>query len=146
MKHSLFQGILEKEWNRDVIGNPMYKVSTKLKGLKIPLRKLNKEFCSNITVKVLEAKEELHAIQRFLKQHSSDIEAGRKEKEMAIRYGDLCRDDESFYKQKSRVTRLQQGDRNIGYFHKKMVGNRSRSRIVSICRELIKKRRLRRRC
>lgn len=84
MKHKLFKEILVNEWNKTEEGNLMYRVSSRLKKLKIPLRKLNKEFYSNITVRVQAAREELYAIQNSLRQNPKDVSVRRQEKEMVL--------------------------------------------------------------
>lgn len=76
----------------------MYRISSKLKSLKNPLKNTNKEFYRNITVRVQAATEELHIIQRYLMENPSDIMARRNEKEMVLRYADSSRSEESFYR------------------------------------------------
>ncbi|KAM7462213.1 hypothetical protein LguiA_030334 [Lonicera macranthoides] len=47
-------------------------------------------------------------------------------------YASLCKDEEAFYKQKSRVKWLDVGEKNTAYFFKKVTGHKVRNKVMSI--------------
>ena len=49
-----------------------------------------------------------------------------------IRYAMLCKDEENFYKQKSRVKWLKLGDKYTSYFFKRVNGHRAANKVTSI--------------
>ena len=64
-----------------------------------------------------------------------DEELRCKEMECKFKYAKLCHNEESFYKQKSRVHWLKEGDKNTSYFFKKVNGNRASNKVLSIFNE-----------
>lgn len=78
-------------WNQQHIGYDMYRFTTKLKVLKAELRKLNKNHYSNISTRVVGAKEELYCFQKSF--HNTCVTADQrcKESELLVKYVDLRR-------------------------------------------------------
>ena len=86
-------------------------------------------------MKVLEAKNDLKAIQSQIDNHLRDEELLSKENLLVKKYRDLGQDEENFYKQKSRASWLNLGNQNMSFFFK-MVNQRNRcNRIISIARK-----------
>lgn len=59
---------------------------------------------------MLYAKHELDDVQLEIQQGKMDMQTRHKEREWKVRYVDLCFAEETFYKQKSRVKRIANGD------------------------------------
>ncbi|KAJ6377649.1 hypothetical protein OIU78_027976 [Salix suchowensis] len=81
------------------------------------------------------AKEEWEAAQVFLDHNPTNREANDREREACGSYHRLCADEESFYKQRSRVQWLQLGDKNTVFFHRSLLQRRTRNMIMSLKRE-----------
>ncbi|KAJ6670041.1 hypothetical protein OIU85_019876, partial [Salix viminalis] len=60
------------------------------------------------------------------------VTAKNKEREAAKQYQQLSLDEESYYKQKSRIQWLMLGDRNTAFFHRSLQHRYSRNKICSI--------------
>lgn len=59
MQHPDFGHILQNSWNEPLEGKPMFVLAAKLRGLKGVLKQVNLTCYSNISKRVLEAKEKL---------------------------------------------------------------------------------------
>lgn len=90
----------------------MFRLYSKLKRLKSALKSFNTKKFSKISEMVHLVKEELTNIQVTLQNQGVIDELRRKEVDCKMRYITLCKQDEAFYMQKSRVLWLSKGDRN----------------------------------
>ena len=132
MNNEKFQSILIASWEEQVVGTKMYQIYMKLKRLKPCLKELNKKQFSNITDRVRVAKEELNNVQVLIQQGGGSNDIRKQEMECKLKYVSLCKDEETFYRQKSRVKWLQKGDKNSAYFFRKMHSHRAKNKIMSI--------------
>ncbi|XP_061959708.1 uncharacterized protein LOC133680748 [Populus nigra] len=131
-KRSDFLATVASSWQEPVTGNPMFQFTTKLRRLKNVLRKLHLHHTSSITHSVAKAKTDWEAAQFHLDEHPTSYSAQSNEREMVAQYMQLCKDEESYFKQKSRVQWLQIGDRNTLFFHKSLLHHQVRNRIHSL--------------
>jgi len=127
-----FLATVTSSWQGPVNGNPMYQFTTKLRRLKATLKHLHFQYTSSITDRVSKAKADWEAAQFHLDKHPTSEIAKATERSLASQYLQLCKDEESFYKQKSRVQWLQLGDRNTTFFHKSLLHRQVRNRIHSL--------------
>ncbi|KAH7833020.1 hypothetical protein Vadar_002410 [Vaccinium darrowii] len=74
LKNSGFKDTLIRSWNMMTEGGPMFRLSAKLKRLKLDLKQLNLSCYSNISKRVMEAKAELVAVQQQCFTTPHDIE------------------------------------------------------------------------
>ncbi|KAJ6418664.1 hypothetical protein OIU84_001935 [Salix udensis] len=68
----------------------------------------------------------------MLDSSPDSIEARVVEKELANSNHQLCKDEESYFKQKSRIQWLTLGDRNTSFFHRSVEHRRMRNRVNSL--------------
>ncbi|PWA77793.1 RNA-directed DNA polymerase, eukaryota, Reverse transcriptase zinc-binding domain protein [Artemisia annua] len=128
VQNSQFKRTVKESWDMDVSGFHMYKVVSKLKALKKPLRKLlyNK---GNIHDKVVKLRHELDTVQRALDADTFNIDIREEEASYLNAYNDALLVEEQFLKQKAKVEWLRVGDSNSAYFHKVVKSRKARSRI-----------------
>jgi len=132
MRHNSFKQVLKDSWDQPSSGYAMYQVFTKLKRLKVDLKKLKHEFYSNITLRVKVVKADLVAQQCLMQQGRVTTDMRNKETTLLQIYVSLCAAEEEFMKQKFRIKWLQCKDKNTSYFHKKVNAHRARNKIMSI--------------
>lgn len=123
---------IEKTWQQHAHGNPMFRLTTKLQWVKNNLRSWHKYNHSHISRRVAEAKNSWDRAQGLLDRNPMSVEFQLAEKQSAKDYQILCKDEESFYKQKSRVNWLTLGDRNTSFFHKTIMHRKHRNQIISL--------------
>lgn len=132
--HPLFLDVVGAVWQEEIFGTPMFQLFSKLKLLKKELKKLNKVHYSNISNRVLDAKFALDEVQSSLQRGVSE-ELMRNESSLAEEYIRLRRDEESFYRQKSRANWLNLGDQNTRFFFHAVKKFQSKSSIRSVSME-----------
>lgn len=113
----------------------MFQLCSKLKSLKGELHKLNNEHFSDLPRRVVDAREQLEAIRRSIQVQPLSRVLFAQEAEAAQIYCKLSRDEESFYKHKSKVQWLELGDQNSSFFFRAVKGCQSKSRIRSLTRD-----------
>ena len=127
-----FMAIVSSSWESPVAGNPMYQFTTKLRLLKTALRTLHHQHTNNITGRVAQAQAAWHDAQFYLDSNPTSPEAKSRERVHAKLYMQLCKDEESLLKQRSRINWLQLGDRNTKFFHNSLLHRQVRNRIHSL--------------
>ena len=113
-------------------GNPMAILHQKMKRLKPVLRKFNQDEYDNISGRVQGKRKELAETQVFILNCQGDTEMIENEKKLALELSELLQAEESFYKQKARVSWLREGDQNTRFFHKMVAAKRRNSLITSL--------------
>ena len=121
--------IVEESWNEPMRGNPMGLLHQKLKRLKLCLKQFNRVHFSNISMRVKEKRVELAKVQEDILSNNSRVELVQIEKTLSKELYNLMRAEESFYKQKSRVQWIREGDSNTSFFHKTVAARQSRNSI-----------------
>lgn len=127
-----FKDILASSWGEHVQGNSATTLSSKLKRLK-PLRKaFHRQNFNNLSGRVALAKVHLSKIQELCFRFPQDHYLSDLEKDLVQQYCALLSAEESYKKQKSRVSWLALGDKNTRFFHQKMNAHRARNTILSL--------------
>lgn len=117
-KHSDCRRLVHDTWNQEVVGCPMYRLSQKLKFMKLAFKSWNKTIFGDVHKMVDDAKTALDAVQQEIadlgySDSLNDCElAAQKQYHTALSY------QEAFWKEKARVNWFNHGDRNTSYFHK----------------------------
>ena len=104
----------------------------KLKRLKTVLKEFNKLYYVDISKKVGMKKEELEGIQMTNLSTIDCREMIEKEKNVAEELHELMVAEESFYKQKSRIQWLKEGDENTKFFHGMVAARQHKNTILSL--------------
>lgn len=126
---SEFLDLVRIAWQTQISGNPMFRLTTKLRIVKHSLRSLHKRESSHISSRVAVIKSQWQSAQLDLDGSPDSTEFLAKERLLAGKHNQLCKDEEAFYKQRSRIQWLQLGDRNTKFFHRSLVHRTTRNRI-----------------
>ncbi|KAJ8768783.1 hypothetical protein K2173_023687 [Erythroxylum novogranatense] len=116
-RHPDFLAIVEDSWKVPIAGSPMLRLFLKLKRLKVVLRRLNKECYADISPKVLTKRKELDDLQLKVLRPNVDIPIVEQTVKVYKEYRALLLVEESFYKQKSGVQCIKEGDANTKFYH-----------------------------
>ena len=102
-KHADFLHVVEHSWNVPVPRNTMYVLHYKLKRLKSELKNFNKKYFGRISAKVREKRKELDFVLKKVLRSSIE-ELVKLEKFLTLELYDLIIAEESFFRQKSRIS------------------------------------------
>jgi hypothetical protein len=81
---------------------------------------------------VVKVKEDWNLAQTILDLNPTAAVAKSTERELANTYTQLCKEEESFFKQRSRIQWLQLEDRNTKFFHNSLMHRQARNRIHTL--------------
>lgn len=132
MSHPSFFDMVSQVWNSDFTGTSMYSLCCKLRALKCRLKHLNKMAYADISMRTDEARAQLSLAQEAIHLDPFNQILADTEKEKLRVFSDLRLQEESFYRQKSRVRWLKEGDLNTKFFHQSVKQSHLRNIIISI--------------
>ncbi|KAJ6419253.1 hypothetical protein OIU84_029380 [Salix udensis] len=98
-----FISIIESAWQDPMEGSAMFKLTSKLRKVKTRLSNWHRHHRSDIKGRVAKAKEIWDEAQTMVDRAPHSVTAKNKEREAAKQYQQLSLDEESYYKQKSRI-------------------------------------------
>ncbi|XP_058103375.1 uncharacterized protein LOC131246929 [Magnolia sinica] len=139
--HDDFKRVVREAWDAEVVAAPMFKVFIKMKHLKRKLKDWNKTVFRDVHNNVQNAEDEIARAESNL-IHSNYTDNLEK---LQIAHENLKRallQQELFWKQKSRIRWLQEGDRNTKFFHKSVMEKRQKQvidKIRSLMGEILEK-------
>ncbi|XVE89157.1 hypothetical protein DITRI_Ditri19aG0128200 [Diplodiscus trichospermus] len=107
-KHPSFLQVVEDSWLLPVEGNPMEKLHLKLKRLKPILKEFNFKHFGGISSKVAKKRSKLAEMQKIIFNSAPATNMIVKEQALSKELHDLLEAEESFYRQKSRVSWIQE--------------------------------------
>ncbi|GAV86914.1 Exo_endo_phos domain-containing protein, partial [Cephalotus follicularis] len=127
-KDDRFLQVVSHEWLKAHTGSPLVVIHKKLKSLKACLR----NFCSRPDSRVADLRARLKQVQQL--SLGGDVPPGvfELERQLRLEVSDAARDEEAFFKQKSRIQWLKEGDSNSAFFHRVVKMRQSRNHIVRI--------------
>ncbi|CAL1357332.1 unnamed protein product [Linum trigynum] len=132
--HPQYNQIIREAWGRSFKGTAMFIVCQKLREVKRQLRKLNRSAYSEISERVRLIRCELEDLQiEALQQPSPESFQGVNE--CQLRLNELLKEEETIYRQKSRLLWVKTGDMNTSYFHNYVKARQARSTIKQIISE-----------
>ncbi|GAV92680.1 Exo_endo_phos domain-containing protein [Cephalotus follicularis] len=126
-----FLRIVGQEWDRYHPGSPLIVIHKKLKCLKKCLKELNRR----PDLRVVELRSKLHLLQQAIQGSGVDSHLLQQERLLRMEVGRAARDEEAYFKQKSRVQWLKDGDSNTAFFHRVVKMRQSRNHLVRIKNE-----------
>ena len=103
--------------------------------MKVEFKKINKEKVGDVTIKAIEAKEQLSACQKQLVTNPLDQSLRILKKELVGKCFEALKIEEDFLRQKSRIQWLDAGDKNSSFFFKSISSRRNNSKIITIQRQ-----------
>ncbi|GAV91978.1 Exo_endo_phos domain-containing protein [Cephalotus follicularis] len=98
-KNDMFLRVVSQEWGRKHLGSPLVVVQKKLKCLKTYLR----ELCRRPDLKVADLRNKLRLVQQAIHEGDENPTLVQQERLLRVEVGQAARDEEAFFKQKSRI-------------------------------------------
>ncbi|XP_074318700.1 uncharacterized protein LOC141655522 [Silene latifolia] len=131
-KDDQFLSIVQQVWGTSISGCLSYQVARKLKLLKGPLKKLNREGYGDIVTSAQVAKMFLEDIQGKLHQDPTNFLLMAEERIASKSYKDLEAAKTSYLAQKAKALSLNNADENTHYFHSTIKARRAMNKVLSI--------------
>ncbi|GAV90982.1 Exo_endo_phos domain-containing protein, partial [Cephalotus follicularis] len=103
-----FLNVVAQEWGKVFTGSPLIVIHKKLKILKAHLRM----FCKRPDSRLVDLRARLNIVQQQLQGVVADTGAFDLERQLRRELSEAARDEEAFFKQKSRILWLKEGDSN----------------------------------
>ncbi|GKC71869.1 RNA-directed DNA polymerase, eukaryota, reverse transcriptase zinc-binding domain protein [Tanacetum coccineum] len=129
-----FKELVKEKWNIKIQRHHTYSLVKKLKSLKPHLHKLNWKN-SNLFERVVVLKVKLYDVQSKIDMNPTDKDLRIEGVELLKDYKEAVLDEEKLLRQKTKITWLKEGDKNLSYFHKVLKGRINRNKIMSVCAE-----------
>ncbi|XP_059077956.1 uncharacterized protein LOC131876547 [Cryptomeria japonica] len=125
--------LLKEWWNGPMIsGSKIFKVVNKLKIIKKNLIQWNREHFGNIFDYKAKVEAELAEVNEQVIRFGMDESLFLKEKKLMVDHESIVAKEEVFWKQKSRESWLEAGDKNAKFFHNSVRMRRVRNHILRI--------------
>ncbi|XP_074289017.1 uncharacterized protein LOC141614161 [Silene latifolia] len=125
-------GIFLAVWDCQVLGTPMFKLVSKLKQLKQPLKDLNKALFDDVENNALRAWKVLEYTQELLRADPANSDLISSEVAALKEYQDLQKAADSFLLQKSKAIWLKEGYTNSKVFHSYIKGRQAKNKVFRI--------------
>ncbi|XP_074313445.1 uncharacterized protein LOC141648615 [Silene latifolia] len=119
-------------WDNDRYGTNMFKLTKKLKDLKMPLKNLNKLDFDDVVNNATRARMTLEYIQGKLRDDPLNADLIQQEMEAASALRFLDQAAYEFLTQKSKAVWLEQGDHNTKYFHSLIKSRNAQNKVLRI--------------
>ncbi|XP_074293094.1 uncharacterized protein LOC141620008 [Silene latifolia] len=119
-------------WSRDMQGTPMFRIVSKLKGLKKGLLNLNKEYFEDIENLTKLTELSLKHFQSLLVSDPFNKEWIQNERACAQDLTDMIKARDQFLKQKAKCDWMKFGDEDTAFFHAAIKKRRARNRVFQV--------------
>ena len=133
-EHEEFMDIVSANWRTPLRGTYQFRLCALIRGMKAPLRELNRLAFSHISTRAATANEALSEAMNSMRLNPESeialrhLESAKKESER------LNKAERTFLGQQAKATYVLQGDRCTRYFHALMKANGRRDHIASVIR------------
>eukprot|EP00253_Pinus_taeda_P015128 PITA_15128 len=134
IEHPNFLTMVEK-WRLEPLdeeGSKMFNLQKKLKNIKLKLKDWNKTVFGNIFQEKAIIEQKLEQIHKDGVAGCRDEETCEQEKELTQQWHNRCKQEESLWKQKSRILLLKEGEQNTKFFHRLAMDYRSANKILEL--------------
>lgn len=130
-QHPSYMEIIGYHWNESYDGTNQYIICKKLKALKYPLKRLNKNAFSKISERVDETQKDYSQLIKNIEDNPHSEMLRRQVKLGRMKVNSLLEAERSFFQQKLRKQHLLHADNSSKYFHSLMKKN-SASTFVAV--------------
>ncbi|KAF5204611.1 Dnase i-like superfamily protein, partial [Thalictrum thalictroides] len=130
--HVSFKPLIESIWSTPMTGNPMMRFTSKLKLVKNELKLWSRRHFSNISERLVDAKQTLDRIQAEIQARPLDTQLAQMELDASNSYLELAQQEEASLYQMAKKKDALLGDGNNSYFHNLVKGRKSINTILSI--------------
>jgi len=125
--HPRFIDVIKEAWRTEVCtGSKLFTFAQRMKVIKAACRKLNREGFGNIQQKTKDSLEKLEVIQAELMRAPTYV-LFREEFQARKSWNFFAKAQESFYRQKSRIRWMKDGDACTAFFFKSVIANQGRN-------------------
>lgn len=137
LSHPDFINNIEKWWAEDlqIQGSSMFLLHKRLKHIKMKLKVWNKNIFRNIFAGKKSVENKILELNQTLIKEGFDKDKNEQAEKYHLEWEKLCKQEEVFWKQKSRVQWLKEGERNTKFFHGSTIANQTHNRISFIKNE-----------
>lgn len=127
VKEDDMQNLVQQAWNVQTQGSRLFNVQNKIRECRSSIQNWKKRKRVHSGQKVTELKEKIYRIQNGQEPYSHTSLQG-----LRAQLQQEWDKEESFWRQKSRIDWLKQGDKNTSFFHASVLQRRSRNRISGL--------------
>lgn len=137
LSHPDFISDIENLWAEDlqIQGSSMFLLQKRLKHIKMKLKVWNKDIFGNIFADKKSVENKILELNQTLIKEGCDKNKNEQVEKYHLEWEKLCKEEEIFWKQKSRVKWLKEGEHNTKFFHRSTIANQTHNRISSIKNE-----------
>jgi len=134
LEHKDFKDLVGQWWKEASIpeGTNMFCLQKKLQALKIKIREWNRDQFGNIFQDKVQLQKDLEAVYRQGMASGWDDELRMVERNLLDQLEGRERQEEVYWRQKSRNLWLQEGEKNTRFFHNSVIQNRHRNKILKL--------------
>jgi hypothetical protein len=132
--HPTFKENINQWWREELPdqGTRMFKLYKKLKYIKQKLKEWNREVFGNINQGKKSIEDRMRKLQEQCIEEGYTEDRKKEEIQMTQEWEARCQQEETLWRQKSRIRWLKEGERNTKFFHRTTIARRSHNKILKI--------------
>jgi exonuclease III len=134
IEHPTFKEKIKQWWREEQPeqGTRMFKLYKKLKYIKYKLKEWNKEIFGNINQGKKNIEDKMRKLQEICIAEGYTEDRKKEEIQMTQEWEARCQQEETLWRQKSRIRWLREGERNTKFFHRTTIARRAHNKILKI--------------